>query len=151
MLKVLGRPNSINVQKVMWALGELGLEHEVVMAGGEYGQVDEAWYLAMNPNGRVPVIDDGGFVLYESNAIVRYLAELHGQGSLEPDDAAGRGLADQWMDWQQSVLAPAMFACAPRITSAKIFSWRALTRSQPSWIHRSGPSVCRYFQMRKKT
>jgi glutathione S-transferase len=109
MLKIWGRPNSINVQKAMWAVGELELPREHVMAGGQHGVNDQAWYLKMNPNGRVPVIDDGGFVLYESNAIVRYLAARHGAGTLLPDDVRGRGLADQWMDWQQTTLSPAMF------------------------------------------
>jgi len=73
MLKVWGRVNSINVQKVMWCVGELGLAHERIDAGRGFGGNDEAWYLEMNPNGLVPVIDDGGFVLWESNPIVRYL------------------------------------------------------------------------------
>ena len=108
MLKIWGRPNSVNVQKAMWTIAELGLEHEHALAGGEFGQNDQDWYLAMNPNGRVPVIDDDGFVLWESNAIVRYLAEKHGTGTLLPDTVVDRALANQWMDWQQTVLIPAM-------------------------------------------
>ncbi len=104
MLKIWGRPNSINVQKAMWAVGELGLAHERVDVGGEYGQVEQDWYLAMNPNGRVPVIEDDGFVLWESNAIVAYLAEKHGAGGLLPDSAEDRALAWQWADWQQTAL-----------------------------------------------
>ena len=110
MLKIWGRPNSINVQKVMWAVGELGVAHEHTNAGAAFGLNDEDWYLAMNPNGRVPVIDDDGFTLYESNAIVRYLAAKHGRGSLQPDGLPANAIANQWMDWQQTTLAPAMFA-----------------------------------------
>jgi glutathione S-transferase len=109
MLKIWGRPNSINVQKAMWAVGELGLAHEHENVGMEYGGNDQDWYLKLNPNGRVPAIDDDGFVLYESNAIVRYLAAKYGAGTLQPDDVQGRALADQWMDWQQTTLSPAMF------------------------------------------
>ncbi len=104
MLKVWGRPNSVNVQKVMWAVAELALPHEHVVVGGEHGQVGEDWYLAMNPNARVPVIDDGGFVLWESNAIVAYLAETHAAGGLWPDTVAERAISHQWADWQQTML-----------------------------------------------
>ena len=110
MLKIWGRANSINVQKAMWTVGELGLAHERIDAGAQFGLNDQDWYLSMNPNGRVPVIDDDGFILYESNAISRYLAAKHGQGALLPDDVPSRALADQWMDWQQTTLSPAMFA-----------------------------------------
>jgi glutathione S-transferase len=108
MLKIWGRPNSVNVQKAMWAIGELGLEHEHVLAGGEYGGNDEDWYLAMNPNGRVPCIQDGDLTLYESNAIVGYLAEKYGAGGLWPDTIEDRALANLWMDWQQTTLGPTL-------------------------------------------
>ena len=109
MLKILGRNNSSNVQKVMWAVGELGLKHERVDVGGAFGGNKEAAYLAMNPNGLVPTIDDDGFVLWESNAIVRYLAARHGAGRLEPADPQARARANQWMDWQIAVVSPAIF------------------------------------------
>ena len=109
MLKVWGRPNSINVQKVMWSVGELGLEIEHILAGAQHGGNDEAWYLEMNPNGKVPVIDDDGFVLYESNAIVHYLAEKYGAGGLQPDSIEDRAIANLWMDWQQTSVSPAMY------------------------------------------
>ncbi|MBL8383921.1 MAG: glutathione S-transferase [Burkholderiales bacterium] len=108
MLKIWGRTSSVNVQKVMWAVAELGLAHERVDAGLHYGIVNEPWYRAMNPNGRVPVIDDDGFVLYESNAIVRYLAARHGAGTLCPADLQVRADADRWMDWATSTMAPVM-------------------------------------------
>ena len=106
MLKIWGRTSSVNVQKVMWTVAELGLAHERVDAGLHYGLVNEPWYRAMNPNGRVPVIDDGGFVLYESNAIVRYLAAKHGAGSLWHDNLKVRADGDRWMDWATSTVAP---------------------------------------------
>ncbi len=108
MLRVWGRTNSINVQKVMWAVGELGLAHERVDAGGEFGGLDTAAYGAMNPNRMIPVVDDGGTVVWESNAVVRYLAARYGAGGLWPEDPGARSLADRWMDWQLSTAQPAM-------------------------------------------
>jgi len=100
MLKVLGRNNSSNVQKVMWAIGELGLPHQRVDVGGAFGGNKEPAYLALNPTGLVPTLDDDGFILWESNAIVRYLAARYGAGTLEPADIKTRARANQWMDWQ---------------------------------------------------
>ncbi|KZD04859.1 glutathione S-transferase family protein [Oceanibaculum pacificum] len=99
MLRLWGRSNSINVQKAMWCVAELGLRCERIDAGREFGRNKEEWFLKMNPNGLVPVIDDRGFILWESNAIVRYLAETYDQGGLCPDDPKLRGQAGQWMDW----------------------------------------------------
>src|SRR3546814_7566231 len=98
--------NSSNVQKAMWAIGELGLPHERIDAGMAFGKVNEDWYLKMNPNARVPTIDDDGFVLYESNVIVRYLCMKHGK--LCPQDLKARAVAEQWMDWQQTTIGPAI-------------------------------------------
>ena len=108
MLKVWGRLSSVNVQKVVWCADELGLAYERIDAGGAFGLTRTPEYLAMNPNSLVPVIDDGGFVLYESNAIVRYLAARHSQGALWPEDLAKRADADRWMDWQSNTYTPAM-------------------------------------------
>ena len=108
MLKIWGRRNSSNVQKVLWCCDELGLEYERVDAGGEFGMIHEAGYLARNPNALVPTIDDDGFVLWESNAIVRYLCAKHGTGGLFPKDLRVRADADRWMDWQASTLWPAL-------------------------------------------
>jgi len=110
MLKIWGRTNSVNVQKAMWCIAELGLEHQRIDAGLQFGVNKEDWYLAMNPNGLVPVIDDDGFILWESNTIVRYLAAKHGSGSLCPDDLATRATAESWMDWQLTVLGQPMTA-----------------------------------------
>src|SRR5690348_13005842 len=107
MLKIWGRKNSINVQKVMWAVGELKLQHERIDIGGPFGKNKEPAYLAMNPNGLVPTLEeDDGFILWESNSILRYLAAKHGAGTLEPRDPKARGRASQWMDWQLSVAGP---------------------------------------------
>ncbi len=99
MLRIWGRTNSINVQKVMWTVAELGLEHERIDAGGAFGGLDTPEYGAMNPNRKVPTIKDGDTVVWESNACVRYLAAKHGKGSLWDEDPARRSEADRWMDW----------------------------------------------------
>ena len=106
MLTVWGRPSSFNVQKVMWLVGELDLAHRHIPAGGSFGGLDAAEFLAMNPHGRVPVIDDGGTVVWESHAILRYLAARYGQGRFWADDAGERSRAERWMDWSQTVLQP---------------------------------------------
>ena len=108
MIRIWGRNNSINVQKVMWVVGELGLDHERVDAGGDHGGLDTADYGGLNPNRRVPTLQDGAFTLWESNAIVRYLAAKHGAGGLWPLDLEKRAVAEQWMDWQQTTLLPDM-------------------------------------------
>jgi len=107
MLTVWGRPNSSNVQKTMWAVGELGIAYERLDVGMEFGGNDRPAYLAMNPNGLVPTIQDGDFILWESNSIIRYLASKYGPDTLEPADPKARALASQWMDWQISVFQPA--------------------------------------------
>jgi glutathione S-transferase len=107
MLTIWGRTNSLNVQKVMWTVAELGLPHRRIDAGLQFGVNNTPEYRAMNPNGLVPVIDDDGFVLWESNVIVRYLAARYG-GDLMPSDVRQRALAERWMDWQTNGLYPAM-------------------------------------------
>ena len=104
MLRIWGRSNSINVQKVLWCCEELDIRYQRVDLGGPFGGNTEPEYLQLNPNGLVPTISDGGFVLWESNAIVRYLAAKHGMGTLYPDDLAERADADRWMDWQMGTL-----------------------------------------------
>lgn len=109
MLKILGRNNSSNVQKVLWACEELGLEYDRDDIGGPFGGNREPEYLAMNPNGLVPTVIDDGTVLWESNVIVRYLARKHAPNDLLPSDLASIARAEQWMDWQQTVVGPAVF------------------------------------------
>ena len=104
MLEIWGRNNSVNVQKVIWICIEMGVPFERHDVGGPFGGNREPEYLALNPNGLIPAISDDGFVLWESNAIVRYLAAKHGAGSLWPEDPAARAEADKWMDWQLGTL-----------------------------------------------
>ena len=108
MIRIWGRSTSVNVQKVMWAVGELGLPHERIDVGGSFGKNREPAYLAMNPNGLVPTLEEDGFILWESNSIVRYLAAKYGAGGLEPADPRERARANSWMDWQLSVAGPAL-------------------------------------------
>ena len=104
MLKIWGRNNSINVQKVLWACGELGLPFERIDAGMAFGVNNTPEYKAMNPNGLVPLINHDGFVLWESHAIVRYLARLQGPGVLLPADPRAAADADRWMEWHSTTL-----------------------------------------------
>jgi glutathione S-transferase len=108
MLKIWGRLTSVNVQKVVWCADELGLKYERIDAGGAFGIVNTPAYLAKNPNGLIPVIEDDDFVLWESNAIVRYLASRYGEGTLWPVDYKLRASADRWMDWQAVSFNPAI-------------------------------------------
>jgi glutathione S-transferase len=95
----------------MWAVGELKLKHTRIDVGGAFGKTKEPAYLAMNPNSLVPTLEeDDGFTLWESNSIVRYLAGKYDKsGVIEPKDPKQRALASQWMDWQLSVVGPAIF------------------------------------------
>ena len=112
MIKIWGRNTSSNVQKVMWAVDEIGLPHERIDIAGPFGKNREPAYLAMNPNGLVPTLEEeDGFLLWESNTIVRYLAAKHHAVVLEPADLRTRALASKWMDWQLSVAGPAIFEC----------------------------------------
>lgn len=98
-MKIWGRLNSTNVRKVLWCAEELGLAYERIDAGGAFGVVKDPAYLAMNPNGLVPCLEDGELVLWESNAIVRYLARRYGETPFAPVNEAGWADADKWMDW----------------------------------------------------
>jgi glutathione S-transferase len=106
MLKIWGRTNSVNVQKVLWCRAELGVPCERIDAGLQHGKNKEAWYLQLNPNGRVPLLQDGEFSLWESNSIVRYLSAKYGLGGLSPESLETRAHAERWMDWQLSTLVP---------------------------------------------
>ncbi len=108
MIVIHGRNNSINVQKAMWAVGEVGVACERLDVGGPFGGNDTPEYRAMNPNGLVPVLVDGDTVIWESHTIVRYLGALHGAGGIWPEDPAERTLADRWMDWAVASLQPHM-------------------------------------------
>ena len=108
MLKILGRPTSSNVQKVLWGAVELGVDFERSDIGGPFGGNDQPEYLALNPNGLVPTIIDGDTVLWESNSCLRYLAAIHDPGGLWPSEPRVRANAERWMDWQISTLSPTM-------------------------------------------
>ena len=109
MIKIWGRNTSSNVQKVMWAIGEIGLPHERIDVGGSFGKNREPAYLAMNPNGLVPTLEEeDGFLLWESNSIVRYLAAKYKSTILEPADLRNARARQKWMDWQLSVCGPAI-------------------------------------------
>ena len=108
MLRVLGRRTSVNVQKVMWLAAELDLEIERVDIGGPFGGNDDPDYLSKNPNGLVPTLEDGDFILWESHSILRYISEKYGRSPWSPEDETGRALASQWMDWYLTKLHPHM-------------------------------------------
>ena len=108
MLKLWGRVDSLNVQKVLLCLEELEIGYDRVDAGMEFGIVKTPEYMALNPNARVPTLDDNGFILWESNVIVRYLCAKYAEGTLWPADLRTRAVADRWMDWQQTTFNPNM-------------------------------------------
>jgi glutathione S-transferase len=107
MLEIWGRRSSANVQKVLWLVGELDLPHAHVPAGGDFGRLDDLEFRALNPHGKVPVIRDGPVVVWESHAILRYLAATHGADRFWPAEPAVRAPVDAWMDWAQTALQPA--------------------------------------------
>ena len=102
MIKIWGRTDSSNVQKVLWCCGELDIEFERVDWGGKFGGNNDEAYREMNPNGLVPTLKDGDFVLWESNSIMRYLNAKYGSGKLLPASPDGMANANRWMDWQLS-------------------------------------------------
>ncbi|HEY1426637.1 MAG TPA: glutathione S-transferase N-terminal domain-containing protein [Caulobacteraceae bacterium] len=108
MITLYGRRNSINAQKALWTLGELGLSYQHVDAGGDAGGLDEPAFRAMNPHGRVPVLKDGEAAIWESNVIVRYLCGAYSPGVLCPTRPAERAELEAWIDWEQTTLQPAI-------------------------------------------
>ena len=107
-LKIWGRKNSVNVQKVLWTCDELGLPFERIDAGGAFGVVDTPQYRRLNPNGQVPVLIDEDFILWESNAIIRYLALKAGaSASIYPQEIRDRARVERWLDWSLAALQPA--------------------------------------------
>jgi len=108
-MQLYGRRNSINVAPVLWCMEELGLRYERRDVGGSFGGLD-AEFRALNPNSRIPVLDDGGFVLWESNAIIRYLMDTYGRETLRPGDNRERARNDQWMEWYKTTLYPPFVA-----------------------------------------
>ncbi|CAM3807770.1 Glutathione S-transferase [Bordetella sputigena] len=107
MIKIWGRANSVNVQKVLWCCDEISLPYDRVDAGLHFGINDQPDYLAMNPNGKVPTLEDGDFVLWESNSIIRYLAMQYApQSDIYPREPRLRASVDRWLDWVLSTLQP---------------------------------------------
>ena len=106
-LQIWGRMTSINVKKVIWTAQELGLDFERHEAGGVHGVVKTPAYMALNPNSQVPVLQDGDYVLWESNVVTRYLCAKHSIDKLYPNDLQERFDAERWMEWQQTAVNPA--------------------------------------------
>ncbi|NCT82736.1 MAG: glutathione S-transferase family protein [Comamonadaceae bacterium] len=121
MMKLLGRLPSINVRKVMWTAAQLGLDLEREDWGPGFRSPKEPEYLALNPNGLIPVLIDGDFVLWESNSICRYLANRQGETALLPAEPQARARVEQWMDWQ-----------AGELNNAWRVAFMALVRGQPA-------------------
>ncbi len=110
MLKIWGRATSSNVQLVMWAVNEIGIAHERIDAGGKFGIVDTPEFRRLNPNGLVPVIEDGDLTMFESAAIVRYLGAQHGNETFWPRDARRRAALDLWAEWAKATLTPVVIS-----------------------------------------
>ncbi len=121
MLEIWGRPYSSNVIPVIWTANELGLDYTLQLAGGSFGKLDTEAYGKINPNRMIPSIRDGDFALWESLAIVRYLCDRYGAGTLSPADPQMRAIADQWMEWSAS-----------RAFMPVIYLFFATVRTQPA-------------------
>lgn len=121
-IRLLGRFTSINVRKVMWLAGEIGVDYERTDWGNPIRDPNVPEFLALNPNGLVPVIIEDDFVLWESNAILHYLAETRESGRLLPKDARERALVEQWLSWQATELAPTWG-----------YALMSLARKAPGW------------------
>jgi glutathione S-transferase len=143
MLTIWGRRSAFNVQKVLWFVGELGLAHEHIPAGGGFGINDTDSFLAMNPHGRVPVIkDEDGTIVWESHAILRYLAARHGRPRYWDEDPARRSQAERWMDWSQASLQPAFL-------TGVFWNFYRTPEAQRNWkLIRENLDLCgRYFRL----
>ena len=123
MLKILGKASSINVRKVLWLCAEMQLAHEHEQWGSGFRSTAAAEFLALNPNATGPVIQDGAFVLWESNTICRYLAARHARTDLLPATPMERARVEQWMDWQ-----------ATELNSAWRYAFMALVRNSPACV-----------------
>jgi len=151
MLKVYGRANSINVRKVLWMLGELGLPYEREDWGRGFRPTADPVFRAINPVGVVPVIDDGDFRLRESNSIVRYLADKRGRADLYPKEAQQRATVESWMDWASTEFAqgmrPVFHALVVKnpafagMVEGAAKEWGAQMRVLDDHLAKSGPNV----------
>lgn len=151
-MKLLGRLTSINVRKVMWTAAQLGLDLEREDWGAGFRSPQEAGYLAMNPNGLIPVLIDGDFTLWESNSICRYLAAKAGATELLPAEPRARAKVEQWMDWQAGELnnswRVAFMAlgrgqpAAPEAIAAGVVNWNRHMAMLDAQLARTGAHVC---------
>lgn len=153
MLKLLGKPSSINVRKVLWLCAEIGVAVDNEAWGAGFRPTDDPAFLALNPNAQVPVIVDDGFVLWESNSICRYLARTHGRVDLLPEAPRERARVEQWMDWQATDLNTAWRTAFlglvrqspahadPRAIAASAAAWNRLMGMLDAQLARGGPYV----------
>lgn len=141
-LKIWGRRNSSNVQKVMWLVGELHLMHEHISVGGKFGGLDTPEFLAMNPHGRIPVISDNGNIVWESHAILRYLAACYNNAHFWSDDPKARSQIEPWMDWLQTTLQPDFL-------NGIFWGYYRTPEAQRNWpaIHASIERCSKHFQL----
>ena len=137
-MKLLGRLTSINVRKAMWTAAQLGLDLEREDWGAGFRSTQEASYLAMNPNGLVPVLIDGDFVLWESNSICRYLAAKSGATELLPTDPQARAKVEQWMDWQAGDMNSAWRTAFMALVRGQPATPEAIAQSVASWNRHMG-------------
>jgi glutathione S-transferase len=142
VLKVWGRRSSFNVQKVLWLVGELGLAHEHIPAGGSFGRLDEPGFRSLNPHGRVPVIEDGDVAVWESHSVLRYLAAQYGWDSFWADVPAMRARVEGWMDWAQTTLQPDFL-------NGVFWGYYRTPEAQRDWpaIHRSLARCADHFRL----
>lgn len=154
MLKIYGRANSINVRKVLWVCDEIGLQYTREDWGRGFRATSEPEFLKVSAFGVVPVVEDDGFILRESNTICRYLASKHGRGDLYPTDLKARAACEMWMDWGSTDYASGMRAIfqgkvnkTPPWNDSKLISWSAAEWNKQSerlakHLEANGPYVC---------
>ena len=151
MLKVYGRANSINVRRVLWFADEIGLPYSRADWGRGFRPTSEPEFVRLSPFGVVPVIDDDGFILRESNTIVRYLATKHARTDLYPTDLRQRALTECWMDWANTdaslPMRPVFLAIAwnmptePKALESGIAGWSNQMRLLDQHLAKNGPYV----------
>ena len=124
MLRVLGRATSSNVQALIWGLEEMGLGYERLDYGENHGGLDTPEFLAMNPHGKIPVVQVGGKALFETSAILRYLASEHGDEGFWPTDPLARAKVDMWAEWAKHDVAEGF--------TGPVF-WRVVRTPQERW------------------
>jgi glutathione S-transferase len=154
MIKLYGKPTSINVRKVLWTLAELNMQAELIPCGSGFAPIDTAEFRQLNPNALVPVLQDGDFVLWESNSICRYLVRKHGHPTLLGSDLQQMAKVEQWMDWQACELNPAWrYAFMALVRQHPDFTDpTAIGQSAQQWQHKlhildtalaqTGPYIC---------